>query len=113
MKTRWKRFALLAGLMLLLGVAGCSSHRIATINGKTSAKFSNKSVADIVAVLSKSFGPMKNFTAEIPEELKQMKIDLEFSDVSTIEPVQKALAAATGYKVEIDSQKKSIRFVKE
>ncbi len=98
-----------------LGIVGCggSSHSISTINGSTSASFSNKSVSAVIDVLTKSFGPLKGFTAEIPAELRGTKIDMEFSDATTIEPVQKALAEATGFDVEIDAEKRMIRFVKK
>ena len=113
MRSSLVRFSALAAVALLFAGCGGSSHRIATVNGKTSAKFSNKSVSQVIEVLTKSFGPMKGFKAEIPGDLKNTKINLEFADVSTIEPVRKKLADATGYDVEVDAAKKTITFKKK
>ena len=102
-------------LALLLTITGCgavSSHKISTSGGKTSASFKNVTVEKVCEVLAKSFGPLKGYSAEIPGDLKGKKITMEFSDVSTAEPVRKKLADATGYKVEIDAAGKKIKFTK-
>ena len=48
----------------------------------------------------------------MPAELKERKISLELSDVTTTEPVRKTLEEVTNHKVEIDTAKKVIRFTK-
>jgi hypothetical protein len=105
---------LVPGLLLIL-LAGCgaSSHRIMTVNGKMSCSFNNKSVKGVCDVLSKSFGPLKGYTADIPAELKDTKITFELSDVTSAEPVRAKLEEVTQYKVEFDAAKKVIRFVKK
>lgn len=101
--------------LLVLACAGCggSSHTIYTTGGKTTASFNNKKVKDVVDVLTKSFAPLKGYTAEIPDDLKDFQITMSFEDVSTIEPVKKVLEEATGYTVEVDTTNKKIKFVKK
>lgn len=106
---------LLTVLFVVATTVGCSSssHQIATVNGKTSAKFNNKSVGSVVEVLISSFPPLKGYTAEIPAELESEQISFEISDVTTVDPVIKALGDATGYQVELDSTERKIHFRKE
>ena len=100
------------GLAVIL-TAGCgSSYRIATINGKMSCSFNDTSVSRVCEVIITSFGPLKGYKVEMPAELKERKISLELSDVTTTEPVRKTLEEVTNHKVEIDRAKKVIRFTK-
>lgn len=100
-------------LILAVTVAGCSSHTIYTTGGKTTASFKNKKVTDVLDVLTENFPPLKGYTAEIPDDLKNTQITMSFDDASTIEPVKKALEEATGYTVEVDTTSKKIKFVKK
>lgn len=107
------RLSALGLLVFLFAGCGASSHRISTVNGKMSCSFNNKSVKDVCDVLTKSFDPLKGYSADIPAELKDTKISFELSDVTSAEPVRAKLEEATKYKVEIDATKRSIRFIKK
>lgn len=110
MKTSLGLAATIAMMLCFFAGCGASSHRIMTVNGKMSCSFNGTSLSKICEVLTKSFGPLKEFRVEMPDDLKSKTASFELSDVTSIEPVREALEQASEHKVEIDSAKKVIRF---
>jgi hypothetical protein len=106
-----QRFALVLMMLLLTGCTSSSS--IGTVNGKMSCSFKNQSLKSVCDTFTKSFAPLKGYTAEIPSDLKDLKVSFSLSDVTTTDPVREKLEEVTKYKVEIDTAKKVIRFVKK
>lgn len=103
-------------IIILLTLPGCgggmSSHTITTSNGKISASFKNKAVEDVCQLLSEKAGPLKGYSAEIPADLKGKKLTFEIAKTGDVDVIRKALADATGYKVEIDVGGRTIKFLK-
>ena len=108
-----KTFSSFGLVVCLLAGCGASSHSISTVNGKMSCSFNNTSVKGVCDVLTKSFEPLKGYSAEIPTDLKETKVSFQLSDVTSTEPVRAKLEEVTKHKVEIDPAKRSIRFVKK
>lgn len=109
-----KSIPLFTAAFLCLVLAGCgSSYSIGTVNGKMSCNFSNQKVSKVCEVFTKSFGPLKGYSADIPGDLKDTQVTFGMSDVTTAEEVRKKLEEVTEYKVELDDAKKVIRFTKK